>query len=178
VRVHLGLGGNVGDRAGCLAAAFEALERGGVQIRKKSPIYETEPVGCAGQGWFLNQAVRGETELSPWGLLTLAKNIESAHGRRPGPRNAPRPIDIDILFLDDAVLRTETLVIPHPRLAERRFVLVPLNDIAPRLVHPVLGRSIRELLRACPDCSKVRLFGAALKKRPGCGGSGERSVLR
>ena len=165
MRVYLGLGGNLGNPARQLAAARRALEKVGVHILKKSSLYETEPMGCASQPWFINQVLEVETEASPKELLTLAKEIERKGGRRPGPRNGPRKIDIDILIMDGVILRTDSLTVPHPRLAGRRFVLLPLAEIAPRLLHPVLGKTVRVLLRDCPDTSGVRPIGR-LKTRP------------
>jgi 2-amino-4-hydroxy-6-hydroxymethyldihydropteridine diphosphokinase len=169
MNVHLGWGSNQGDRAGHWAAACEALALGGVRILRESSIYETAPVGGPAQGPFLNGAVEAETDLTPWQLLRLLKSIEAALGRRPAPRNSPRPIDLDILMMGETVLETRDLTVPHPRLAERRFVLVPLSEIAPRLRHPVLKTRIRELLRRCADASEVRLFLRARRSNRPCG---------
>ena len=159
MRVYLGLGSNIGNPAGRLTAAVLALAKEGVRILKTSALYKTEPVGLSAQPWFINQVLEADTEASPCALLALAKKIERYGGRRPGPRNGPRSIDIDILLMDGVILRTETLTIPHERMAERRFVLAPLAEIAPRLVHPILGKTIRILLRDCPDRSVVRRIG-------------------
>jgi 2-amino-4-hydroxy-6-hydroxymethyldihydropteridine diphosphokinase len=165
MRVYLGLGGNLDGPVRHLAAARRALERGGVRVRIGSSLYETEPFGKADQPWFINQVLMGETDLSPLELLRLAQKIEAENGRRPGPRNGPRPLDIDILLMEDVFLETPTLTIPHPRLADRRFVLVPLAEIAPRLRHPLLGLTMTRLLRECPDRSAVRTLSRS-KKRP------------
>ncbi len=177
LKVHLGWGGNLGDRAAHWAAVREALALGGVHITRESTVYETEPVGGPEQPLFLNGAVEAETDLTPWQLLRLLKSIEAAAGRRPGPRYAPRPIDLDILLMEETVLATRDLTIPHPRLAERRFVLVPLAEIAPRHRHPVLKATIRELLQNCPDASGVTLFRPA-PPRPGREAGGLRLVRR
>ncbi|MCX6561820.1 MAG: 2-amino-4-hydroxy-6-hydroxymethyldihydropteridine diphosphokinase [Candidatus Aminicenantes bacterium] len=158
MKIHLGWGGNLGDRAACWAAAREALTCRGVRLLRESSIYETEPVGRKDQPRFLNGAVEAESDLTPWQLLILAKSIEAALGRRSTGKDRPRPIDIDILLMGETVLRTAGLTIPHIRLAERRFVLVPLAEIAPGLRHPVLKAAIQTLLRRCPDPSWVELW--------------------
>jgi 2-amino-4-hydroxy-6-hydroxymethyldihydropteridine diphosphokinase len=152
---YLGLGGNLGNSRENIESAIQSLRRAGIRIVRKSSIYRTEPVGFAGQPWFLNQAIAVCTDLSPWELLAEAKAVEVELGRRPGRRNGPRQIDLDILLAEETILRTATLEIPHPRLSERRFVLVPLAEIAPALVHPVFKKSIRAILRECPDRSAV-----------------------
>lgn len=144
-RAFLGLGSNLGAREENLRRALLLLSER-VEIVKLSSVYESEPVGFKEQPWFLNLVCEIRTRLSPRDLLRFAKEIERKLGRKPSFPNAPRPIDIDILFFGDLVLKTEDLVIPHPRLHERAFVLLPLSEIAPDLVHPELGLKIKELL--------------------------------
>jgi 2-amino-4-hydroxy-6-hydroxymethyldihydropteridine diphosphokinase len=152
---YLSAGSNVGDRKLNLEFALTSLgKRTG--MKKISSLFETEPVGYRDQPWFLNLAVEIETVMNPSELLHLCQEIETACGRiRPFP-NAPRTLDLDILLFEDIVLNEKDLVIPHPRLSERRFVLEPLAQIAPGVVHPVLKKSIRSLLAECPDDSEVR----------------------
>ncbi|HVB25497.1 MAG TPA: GTP cyclohydrolase MptA [Ktedonobacteraceae bacterium] len=142
--VYLALGSNLGDRRSSLAMALQML-REHIEITSVSSIYETEPVGYLDQPRFLNIVCAGKTELSAPDLLTSAQEIERLIGRQPTFRNGPRPIDIDIIFYDDVQITQEHLIIPHPRMAERAFVLAPLAEIAPDLVDPVTGKRIRTL---------------------------------
>ncbi|MGH9509674.1 MAG: 2-amino-4-hydroxy-6-hydroxymethyldihydropteridine diphosphokinase [Terriglobales bacterium] len=151
---YLSLGSNQGDRRASLETALDHLRELGVLIAV-STFYETEPVGVTRQEWFLNCAVALETELMPRQLLARVSGIEKAMGRRRLKLNGPRNIDIDIVLFGNAVVNTATLVIPHPAMHERRFVLAPLAEIAPEARHPVLRRSVRELLDALPQGDAV-----------------------
>jgi 2-amino-4-hydroxy-6-hydroxymethyldihydropteridine diphosphokinase len=154
--VYLGLGTNLGNRMANLQAAREALAPL-VHLLNCSPVYETDPWGFINQPAFLNQALEGETSLPPVELLVHLKSLEVILGRTPTFKNGPRQIDIDILFYDDLILETPTLILPHPHLHERAFVLAPLADIAPELRHPRLGKTVRELL-AETDRTGVELY--------------------
>ena len=152
----LGLGSNLGDRLGFLRKGLKALQDSGIRIRKVSSVYETDPVGFLDQGAFLNAAVEAAWIGPPRDLLERCLAVEKEMGRERSVRNGPRTLDIDILLCGARIHQESGLKIPHPRLHERRFVLVPLEEIAPGLVHPVLNRSIRELLASCSDPSGVR----------------------
>jgi 2-amino-4-hydroxy-6-hydroxymethyldihydropteridine diphosphokinase len=142
---YLGLGSNLGDRRANLRAAVKGLAPP-VRVITESAIYETPPWGVENQPGFLNMTLKAETELSPMELRDHVKHIERELGRGPMYHWGPRVIDIDILFYDDLIVDTPGLVIPHPHLHNRGFVLVPLATIAPDLVHPALGLSVREML--------------------------------
>ena len=153
---YLLIGGNQGDREAMLAEARTHLETAAGMIRQASSLYETAPWGKSDQGWFLNQALQVETEADPATLLKTLLQIEEKMGRKRAEKYGSRRIDIDILFFNDAILHRPDLVIPHPEIANRRFVLEPLNEIAPDYLHPVLHRSVRELLLACTDPLEVK----------------------
>ena len=142
--VYLALGSNLGDRLANLKQAIAALTPQ-MDVKAKSQVYETPPWGYEDQPAFLNQAVKAKTYLDPESLLKHLKRLEVALGRKESFPNGPRLIDIDILFYDDVVLDTPSLTIPHPRLHERGFVLLPLMDIAPDLVHPLSKKTVREM---------------------------------
>jgi 2-amino-4-hydroxy-6-hydroxymethyldihydropteridine diphosphokinase len=154
---YLSLGSNLGDREGNLRTAIERLTAPGLRVLRVSPVYETEPVDNTNQGWFLNLVVEAETTLFPMQLLARVQKIERVLGRVRTVPKGPRTIDIDILFYGAAVMRGGKLEIPHPRIAERRFVLVPLHDLAPAWRHPVTRATVAELLRAAPP-AVVRLL--------------------
>lgn len=150
ITVYLGLGSNMGNRQQNLDLALDLLAHR-LKITRLSSIYETEPRDNIDQPRFLNLVCRVETRLSPEGLLLMAQGIERKLGRKPGTSNLPRPIDIDILFYGDRVIKTGELAIPHPRLVERAFVLVPLVEIAPDLVHPESGQPVKEILEGVTE---------------------------
>jgi 2-amino-4-hydroxy-6-hydroxymethyldihydropteridine diphosphokinase len=154
---YLSLGSNIGDRERNLRAAIERLATPGLRVLRVSPIYETEPVDVTDQRWFYNLVLEAETTLFPLQLLARAQKVERVLGRVRTVSKGPRTIDIDILLYGTAVMRGDKLEIPHPRMAERRFVLVPLHDLAPGLRHPVARKTVAELLRAAPP-AVVRLI--------------------
>jgi 2-amino-4-hydroxy-6-hydroxymethyldihydropteridine diphosphokinase len=156
-RIYLSLGSNIGDREGHLRKAVERLASQDVRVLHTSRIYETEPVDYKDQAWFLNQVVEAETALFPLQLLTRTARVEREMGRVRRVRKGPRTIDIDILFYAAAVVETARLEIPHPRIAERRFVLAPLAELAPDLRHPVTHRTVRQMLESAPP-AVVRLI--------------------
>jgi len=146
--VYLALGSNIGDRLENLKEAIAALPPQMV-VKAKSHVYETLPWGYEDQPKFLNQALKAQTYVEPEPLLKHIKRLEIALGRKASFPNGPRLIDIDILFYDDLVLNTSALTLPHPHLHERGFVLLPLMDIAPDLIHPVTKKSVREMVAFC-----------------------------
>ena len=157
VTVYLSLGSNLGNRQGNLDQALKLLSQR-MQVGKVSSIYDTEPVGNANQPRYLNLVCEVKTRVAPEGLLTMVKGLEQMMGRR-SKTGEPRIIDIDILLYADKVMQTKDLEIPHPRMGERQFVLVPLAEIAPDVVHPVTKKTIKEMNKAIKEVQGVMKFG-------------------
>jgi len=155
VETYLLFGANLGDRRSANEKGLSWLGCHGVRWIARSSFYETEPVGMEEQPWFLNLAARGRTGLSPRDLLAVCKEAEASLGRQPGVRFGPRTLDVDILLYDDVELAEPDLVIPHPRLRERRFALVPLVELAPDLVDVRDGRTFASILDGLDEGKKV-----------------------
>jgi 2-amino-4-hydroxy-6-hydroxymethyldihydropteridine diphosphokinase len=164
MRIYLGLGSNLGDRERNLREAIAALRRAGVRIHRVSSIHATEPLEIRSQPWFLNCAVEAETRLMPRELLALLRSVEAAAGRRRVVKSGPRVLDLDILMFGGSVFCGGGLEVPHPRMAQRKFVLLPLAEIAPALRHPALRRTIRQLQAATKDRSIVRRWTSAAER--------------
>jgi 2-amino-4-hydroxy-6-hydroxymethyldihydropteridine diphosphokinase len=157
---YIGLGSNLGDRLTMLRMAIKQLETLG-RIAGVSSLYQTEPVGYLEQPRFLNAVVALDTALAPDDLLLALLGIERNQGRMRSVPNAPRTLDLDLLMVDNVIREKAELTLPHPRLHERAFVLVPLAEIAPELVHPGFEKTMPQLLRALPDQSGVEIYAAA-----------------
>lgn len=155
-QAYISLSSNLGDRVGFIEKATEAL-RGAGTVYRVSSFYKTEPWGIKKQPWFMNVCLEMETALTPEALLQTCLDIEKKLGRVRQKKWGPRIIDIDILFYDSQIVDSDTLYIPHPEISKRRFVLAPLAEIAPDFHHPILKKSIKELLKECPDPSIVKL---------------------
>jgi 2-amino-4-hydroxy-6-hydroxymethyldihydropteridine diphosphokinase len=160
VTAHVALGSNLGDRAGHLRFALQALRQGGEEIRAVSSVWETEPVAAPGTPCFLNMVVELETRRTPHELLALLLAIEARAGRRRrGRRNEPRTLDLDLLAMESLELDDPRLHLPHPRMWQRRFVLEPLAEIAPHLRNPRTGRTVGEERRGLPASPRVVKIG-------------------
>jgi len=159
--VYLSLGSNVGDREANLRAAIDELPHAGVAVIRVSSFYETEPVDLREQPWFLNCAVEVETHFDAIVLLRALREIEAKMGSRKLMAKGPRLIDMDILLCGAETINTKELQVPHPRMHLRRFVLVPLAEIAPEVVDPELKKTVKQLLEGTPDNSTVRRFHLA-----------------
>jgi 2-amino-4-hydroxy-6-hydroxymethyldihydropteridine diphosphokinase len=154
--VYIALGSNLGDRETNLARGMQAMTAAGIRVLRQSSLYVTEPVDASSQSWFLNAVVEAETVLMPRQLLRTLMGIERAMGRRRTSPHGPRTLDLDLLFYGSSIIRTPDLEVPHPRLPARRFVLVPLAELAAGLRHPISRRTVRELLAETPDGSQIR----------------------
>ena len=155
--IFLGLGSNLGDRLSYIDEALNLIEDNGVKIIKKSTVYETESWGVSTDRLFLNLVCEIESDMAPFDLLRNLLSIEKKLGRERGnERYADRTIDIDVLFYDCLVLESKELTIPHPEIEKRRFVLVPLVEIAPDFIHPLLKTSLSEILEKCTDTCIVK----------------------
>jgi 2-amino-4-hydroxy-6-hydroxymethyldihydropteridine diphosphokinase len=155
--VFLGLGSNIGNKEVYINKAITFISKL-YTVKKTSRLYLTEPVGKITQGWFLNCVVEILTDVDPKKLLSSFKSIERKLGRTKTVKNGPRTIDIDILFYGNCVIKTKTLVIPHPLVQERLFVLQPMMDINPDFIHPILKKSIHELYNDQPWTEKITLY--------------------
>jgi 2-amino-4-hydroxy-6-hydroxymethyldihydropteridine diphosphokinase len=155
-KAYLSLGSNLGDRARNIAQAIEALAGHGVGLLSQSALYETEPVELRAQDWFLNCVVEVETNLAPQTLMQALLGIERSLGRERIVPKGPRIVDMDILLFGSEIVKEPRLEIPHPRMKDRRFVLVPLAQIAPGALHPVLKKTVQQLLEDTQDHSEVR----------------------
>lgn len=159
IEILLSLGSNLGDRKGFIDNAYELINQTGlINNCQLSSFYESEPVGFRGQPYFINACLRGTTKLSPYLLMYFAKSLEYLCGRVVRQRWHERELDIDIIMYGDSVLNLRHLILPHPRFHERKFVLLPSNEIAGDMINPVNGKSISLMLKECKDNSIIRLF--------------------
>jgi 2-amino-4-hydroxy-6-hydroxymethyldihydropteridine diphosphokinase len=162
---YLGIGSNLGDRVGYIQQAVQLLQDLAtlkhLRILSTSSFYETEPVGFQDQEWFVNAALAIETDLTPQELLTICQDVETRLGRVRDPNNqfGPRTLDIDLLFYDALEINAPGITVPHPRVHQRAYALVPLLEINPRLIHPVLGKTVEQLHQDLDDPEEVFLYG-------------------
>ncbi|MBM3240031.1 2-amino-4-hydroxy-6-hydroxymethyldihydropteridine diphosphokinase [Candidatus Poribacteria bacterium] len=157
---YVSFGSNLGNKLQNINRGLQLVSRNpSITITKKSSLYETEPVGYENQGWFLNGVIEIETNVSPHKLLSLLKKVERIMGRKRRIRWGPREIDFDILLYNQRCIDTPGLIIPHPRMHERGFVLAPLVEIAPQVIHPILKKSAQQLLAELADSKSVKVFG-------------------
>lgn len=174
--VFIGFGSNLGDRVDFCDRAVTLLSLlPHSQLIAVSSLYETEPVadaGAPGEGWFLNGVVQLETDITPQSLLTVCREIERSLGRDPAHRAGPRTMDLDILFYGDRVIEERDVVVPHPRLHQRRFVLEPLAELAPSFIHPVLTHTVSHLLAQLADRHQVRRLAPQSGSRYGSRAAG------
>lgn len=169
--VYFQLGSNLGNREEYLETAKKLISSNIGKITSASNIFESEPWGFFTSNWFLNQVIEVKTNLDPINILKTANTIEQQLGRkREGKSYSSRTIDIDIILVDDLIINTPELQIPHSRMCERRFVLEPLAQIAPNFVHPTTGKSISQLLEECTDELEVHIFTKSIKPptKPRC----------
>jgi len=155
--VYIGLGSNLGDRVAYLRDAVQRLSAI-IRVERVSQLYVAAPLGYVRDDAYINAVLKGTTTMTPSELLEMLQSIELAMGRRPGVQFGPRPIDLDLLFYDSIQMETLKLTIPHPRMAQRAFVLKPLAEIAPNLMHPVLYYTITQLLQDADDAEQVQLY--------------------
>jgi len=162
-RLFVALGSNLGDRLQFLRRAVDALgSEGGFRVASISSVYETEPVGKKDQPKFLNAAVELSSLLSPDSVLVKLKHIEEAVGRTPSEKWGPREIDLDLIYFGDLVVNSPSLVLPHPEVDKRRFVLTPLVEIAPDFVDPLRACTLGKMLEACPDTASVSRISSSI----------------
>jgi len=155
---YIGIGSNLGKRRENCLRAIELIKKKDILVIKKSSLYETEPWGVKDQPPFLNMSIEVETDLKPLELLSVLKDIERQEGREESVRWSPRVIDLDILLYDDIVMKEERLTIPHPLLHERGFVLIPLHEIAPKVIHPLFKLNVHELLHRLQPADNCKRY--------------------